>query len=66
MDGDGWARGCRLSAAVAPCPCPAPLAHRLTEELQGDELLARLLRTQNQRLHEVASQGLEHPIFHQA
>jgi hypothetical protein len=37
---------------------------RLLEQLGADPLLARLLRAQNQRLHEMADQGLDHPSFH--
>ena len=46
-----------------PSRCAALLC-RLLEQLGGDPLLARLLRAQNQRLHEMAEQGLDHPAFH--
>lgn len=36
---------------------------RLTAELAGDPLLARLVAAQNARLHAMAEQGLEHPVF---
>jgi hypothetical protein len=44
-------------------PIPSPHPCRLTRELAGDPLLARLMRAQNERLHEVAAQGLDHPLF---
>ena len=60
---------CLLTAACQhkclPTAAPSLLRLcRLLAELGGDPLLARVLRAQNQRLHEMAEQGLDHPSFH--
>ncbi|PRW44390.1 signal recognition particle-docking [Chlorella sorokiniana] len=38
---------------------------RLTQELSGDAMLARLVQVQNLRLRDMSMQGLEHPLFQQ-
>ena len=63
-----WSLLCLALAAALPgfrshLSLPFSLC-RLLEQLGTDPLLARLLRAQNQRLHEMAEQGLDHPSFH--
>lgn len=38
---------------------------RLTQAMDSEPLLARLVRSQNEWLHEIAVHGLEHPVFAQ-
>lgn len=54
------------SGGGAGGPSHALLEHdRLTAELSGDALLARLLAVQNERLRGMVALGLEHPAFQQ-
>lgn len=53
-----------LQAALLSGTPPLPRL-RLTQELSGDAMLARLVQVQNLRLRDMAMQGLEHPAFQQ-
>jgi hypothetical protein len=39
------------------------LSCRLTEALSDDPLLGRLVKQQNERVHDAAKQGLDHPLL---
>lgn len=52
-----------------PWPCPHPCSwppfRRLAHDMGAEPLLARLVKAQNEWLHEVQEQGPSHPIFQQ-